>query len=39
MFPNLPLNLKDSNSDVRKEAKANEAPITNPARPIVNGKK
>ena len=39
MFPNLPLNLKDSNKDVRKEAKANENPITNPARPIVNGKK
>ena len=39
MFPNLPLNLKDSNKDVRKEAKGNENPITNPARPIVNGKK
>ena len=39
MFANLPLNLKDSNKDVRKEAKGNENPITNPARPIVNGKK
>jgi len=39
VFPNLPLNLTKSNKDVRKEAKANENPITNPARPIVNGKK
>jgi len=39
VFANLPLDLKDSNKDVRKDAKGNENPITNPARPIVNGKK
>ena len=38
-FANLPLDLKDSNEAVRKEAKANNEPVTNPARPIVNTKK
>jgi len=38
-FANIPLDLKDSNEAVRKEAKANNDPITNPARPIVNTKK
>jgi len=31
--------LKDDNKDVRKDAKANENPFTNPAKPIANLKK
>ena len=38
-FANLPLDLKQSNEQVRKEAKANQNPITNPAKPLVNRKK
>ena len=38
-FANLPLDLKGSNEKVREEAKANNVPVTNPARPIVNTKK
>ena len=38
-FANLPLDLKDSNEKVREEAKANNVPVTNPARPIVTTKK
>ena len=38
-FANIPLDLKDDNKDVRKDAKANENPFTNAAKPIANLKK
>jgi len=38
-FANLPLDLKADNENVRKDAKANESPIVNPAKPLANVKK